>query len=367
MRARRRQTHLRHVAGAARPAQAACGLARAHNHGAALLLSAQRQRWRALAGRCRSSRLRRRGARSARHEVRRGRWRSVSPSIVSYSRHCVVAALFARFLAAPAQHHTLSFPPDTVLPQALLVSYASCACAPLQRALPVACWRAATLRTAHAAAMSAAAGSGVAQQVFDDADLVLKLATHLAHTATPRQLALAACTTKALRLSLFTGPSAAILRGRCSRFPALLRLVDADSGNVIGLLRGLSFYCGESPPPPQPRWALSDFTWAVDIRLRGEYVLSYTCQHNNGGVGYTEQTYVAPSARLVSSDFPEDDRRTGFRADMYVRRSDGAIARVSDATTYDHPSRYAVPWRESRAPLLQSPGPPVIYSCIVDG
>ena len=130
-------------------------------------------------------------------------------------------------------------------------------------------------------------------------------------------------------------------RLRCAR--ARLRLVGAGDGNFIGLLRGLchaglldDYSTSLPPPPPPPRWALTDFSWAVDVTLRGEHVLSYFLKYTRDG--YVEQTFVEPDLKLCASDFPFEADTTDFRADMYVRRSDGAINRiVKDATgSEDH-------------------------------
>ena len=73
----------------------------------------------------------------------------------------------------------------------------------------------------------------------------------------------------------------------------------------------------------------------MDVTLRGEHVLSYFLKYTRQGAS-DEQTFVAPSVRLRASDFPVRGSDSEFRADIYVRRSDGAVARVNDATVFDH-------------------------------
>ena len=170
---------------------------------------------------------------------------------------------------------------------------------------------------------SATVGSSAAQEVFGNADLVLVISKHLAKTASPRELAYAVCTIRPLRAALASAPCVAIYRERCASSPALVRLVDAADGDFLTLLRRLTL-CGVEVEPP--RWALSDFTWAIDVRLRGVRVLSYTYNYAAVGRGDHQQVIVPPCS-LVAGDFPSHGN-TVFRADMYVRRSDGAIARV---------------------------------------
>ena len=165
------------------------------------------------------------------------------------------------------------------------------------------------------------ASSGAAQAVFNDANLVANIAKHLAQSATPLDLARAAYATKTLGHAL-----AEIVRERCAALsPALVRLA-GDGGNWHGLLRQLSGQRVVAPEPP--RWSRSDFTWCVDVRLRGQLVCSFLMRYDGDGAAIeTPLLPPAPCHVVVRDLFPfVHNDNTELVADFHVRRSDGALA-----------------------------------------